>query len=225
MLRRMPVKVRTRGAISAQPSPATLARRARCMLAALKLERAELSLVLCDDRTMRALNRRHRGLDRPTDVLAFALGEGPAMPSPGARLLGDVVISLSTARRQAREQGRTPLAEATMLLAHGLLHLLGFDHRTASEERRMRARTDALVAASSGRGRSGYSRIRSGRRIVDRAAESGLGAARLSTSVSAGSRNPSKIMRFRDEGETGGKSRRVGPIWATVWTACGHRHS
>jgi probable rRNA maturation factor len=118
------------------------------MLAALRLERAELSLVLCDDRTMRALNRRHRGLDRSTDVLAFAQDEGPAMPAHGTRVLGDVVISLPTARRQAREQGRTALAEATMLLAHGLLHLLGFDHRTATEERRMKARTDALIAAS-----------------------------------------------------------------------------
>lgn len=118
------------------------------MLAALRLERAELSLVLCDDRTMRVLNRQHRGLDRPTDVLAFAQDEGPVMPSHGLRVLGDVVISLPTARRQAREHGRTALAEATMLLAHGLLHLLGFDHRTAPEERRMRARTDALVAAS-----------------------------------------------------------------------------
>lgn len=144
----MPVKVRTRGVRGPRPSPATLARRARRMLAALGLERAELSLVLCDDRTMRELNRRHRGLDRSTDVLAFALAEGPAMPTPGLQLLGDVVISLPTAVRQAREQGRTALSEATMLLAHGLLHLLGFDHRTASEERRMRARTDALIAAS-----------------------------------------------------------------------------
>jgi len=148
MLRAMPVDVRMRGLRAARPSPLTLARRARRMLAALRLERAELSLVLCDDRTMRALNLRHRGLDRPTDVLAFAQNEGPAMPSSGTRLLGDVVISLPTARRQAREQGRTALAEATMLLAHGLLHLLGFDHRTATEERRMRARTDALIAAS-----------------------------------------------------------------------------
>jgi len=147
MLRAMPVDLQLRGVRAARPSPVALARRARRMLAALRLERAELSLVLCDDRTMQALNRRHRGLDRPTDVLAFAQDEGPAMPSPGNRLLGDVVISLPTARRQAREQGRTALAEATMLLAHGLLHLLGFDHRTATEERRMRARTDALVAA------------------------------------------------------------------------------
>ena len=178
MLRRMPVKVRTRGALGSRPSSATLARRARRMLAALRLERAELSLMLCDDRTMRVLNRRHRGLDRSTDVLAFAIEEGPAMPSPGTRLLGDVVISLPTALRQAREQGRSALAEATMLLAHGLLHLLGFDHRTAPEERRMRARTDALVAAA-----AGYRRSRPARRIVDRAGKSARRSARLSTAA------------------------------------------
>src|SRR5262245_21523450 len=78
----MPVKVRVRALSAPRPAPATLARRARRMLVALGLERAELSLVLCDDRTMRSLNRRHRGLDRSTDVLAFALAEGVPMPSP-----------------------------------------------------------------------------------------------------------------------------------------------
>lgn len=148
--RAMPVKVRVHALRAPRPAPATLARRARRMLVALRLERAELSLVLCDDRTMRVLNRRHRGLDRTTDVLAFALGEGPPMASASRapRLLGDVVISLPTAARQAHTAGHSALAEATMLLAHGLLHLLGFDHATRAEERRMKARTDALIAAA-----------------------------------------------------------------------------
>jgi probable rRNA maturation factor len=145
----MPVRVQTQGAQRGGPSAATLARRARRMLAALRLDNAELSLVLCDDRAMHALNREHRGIDRPTDVLAFAQAEGRAMPAASkTRLLGDVVISLPTARRQARAAGHSALAEATMLLAHGLLHLLGFDHQTVREERRMRARTDALIAAA-----------------------------------------------------------------------------
>jgi probable rRNA maturation factor len=124
------------------------------MLSALRLEQAELSLVLCDDRAIHALNREHRGIDRPTDVLAFAQSEGQPMPAVSkARLLGDVVISLPTARRQARAAGHSALAETTMLLAHGLLHLLGFDHQTLREERRMRARTDALIAAAQPRQR------------------------------------------------------------------------
>lgn len=116
------------------------------MLRALALSAAELSILVCDDETIHALNREHRRRDKPTDVLAFALREGE--PMPGAeQLLGDVVISLETAQRQAREHDRTLWEEVTMLLAHGLLHLVGFDHRTAAEERRMNARADMLVAA------------------------------------------------------------------------------
>jgi probable rRNA maturation factor len=118
------------------------------MLQALSLARAELSIVLCDDAVMRELNRRYRRRDRTTDVLAFALREGPRLPAAVAIPLGDVVISVPTAARQARAARKKPLDEITMLLAHGLLHLLGFDHRTVAEERRMRARTDALVGAA-----------------------------------------------------------------------------
>ncbi len=117
------------------------------MLAALELEGAELSLVLCDDATIHALNRDYRDKDKPTDVLAFALREGPYAELAGD-LLGDVVVSLDTAARQAREKKHPLAREVTMLLAHGLLHLLGYDHATRTEERRMSARTDALIAAA-----------------------------------------------------------------------------
>lgn len=119
------------------------------MLRALALDDAELSIMLCDDVVMRALNRRYRGYDRTTDVLAFALGEGRRMPVPGPLALGDIVISLPTAARNARIAHKPALAEISLLLAHGLLHLLGCDHRTATEDRRMRARTDLLLAAAS----------------------------------------------------------------------------
>ena len=69
------------------------------MLEALKLRDAELSILLCDDRTIHALNRTYRRKNKPTDVLAFALREGK--PVPGGKALGDVVISLDTAARQA----------------------------------------------------------------------------------------------------------------------------
>jgi len=127
--------------------PAMVRERADRMLLAIGRADAELSIVLCDDETIHALNRDHRGKDRPTDVLAFALQEGP--PMPGAEhLLGDVVISLETARRQARAARRTVAHEVTFLLAHGLLHLLGYDHRDEDERRVMMALTDGLVAAS-----------------------------------------------------------------------------
>jgi probable rRNA maturation factor len=144
----VPVTVSARGRRHTQVSPATIRRRAQRMLQALTMTDAELSVVLCDDVVMRALNRRYRKRDRTTDVLAFAMSEGLRMPAVAAAPLGDVVISVPTAARQARATGKRPLDEITMLLAHGLLHLLGFDHRTQAEERRMRARTDALVGAA-----------------------------------------------------------------------------
>ncbi len=117
------------------------------MLHALELDDAELSILLCDDATIHTLNREHRRRDKPTDVLAFALQEAKEGQWEGG-MLGDIVISLDTAQRQADARGRPLWDEVTMLLAHGLLHLLGFDHGTRGEERRMTARTDLLCAAA-----------------------------------------------------------------------------
>lgn len=149
----MPVLVRTRRlGTEAAVKPAEVRRRAERMLRGLGLSDRELSIVLCDDGTIRQLNRHYRGERKATDVLAFPLGEpGTAWESP---LLGDIVISVPTARRQANKRGRTVIDEVTMLLAHGLLHLLGFDHRTRPEERRMNALTDGL-RATAGAGRRG----------------------------------------------------------------------
>jgi probable rRNA maturation factor len=134
-----------------------LEERAQRMLVALRLSRAELSIVFCGDATMQRLNATFRGIDKPTDVLAFAQGEALAVPQAQGnldqRMLGDIVLSLPTARRQAREKRRSVLDELTMLLAHGLLHLLGIDHRTQTEWRRMQARTDLLRMSAAGRAR------------------------------------------------------------------------
>lgn len=113
------------------------------MLEDLELSDRELSVVLTDDDEIHELNRDFRGKDRPTDVLAFSLGEGEASEFAGP-LLGDVVISVPTARRQAKQRKRELEAELRMLLAHGLLHLVGWDHQTDEEDRRMKARTRAL---------------------------------------------------------------------------------
>lgn len=123
--------------------------RAERMLAKLGQSRSELSILLTDDAGIQALNRDYRKKDKPTDVLAFAQEEGLAMGAgQGPRLLGDVIISLPTAARQARERRRKMLDEVTFLLGHGLLHLLGWDHRTDDEERKMNKKTDVLVAAA-----------------------------------------------------------------------------
>lgn len=142
----MPVRLRTRGLDRRPVRPADLRWRAEAMLAALGVEDSELSILLCDDSTIRELNRRYRKKNRATDVLAFPMQEGPG-PQFAQGLLGDVVISLPTARRQAAAHDRAIVDEVTFLLAHGLLHLLGHDHATARQEREMNARTEALMAA------------------------------------------------------------------------------
>lgn len=120
--------------------------------AALHERRAnlEVALRLCDDAAIRELNRDYRGKDKPTDVLAFAQREAVAADHA---LLGDIVISVETAKRQAR---RGLHAELLHLAAHGLCHLLGYDHRDDGEERTMNARAAALrrEAASTGRVRA-----------------------------------------------------------------------
>jgi rRNA maturation RNase YbeY len=122
-----------------------LGRVARRLLRRLDLGETELSILLVNDREMRGLNRRYRGIDRATDVLAFAQQEGAGGTPHG--LLGDVVISVDTARRQARDAGSSLGAEADRLLIHGLLHLLGYDHeRSAAEARRMQRRERVLAS-------------------------------------------------------------------------------
>ena len=120
------------------------------MLSALDLTDAELSVLLTDDRTIRELNRAHRGKDKPTDVLAFPLDleDGDAAGQAPGALLGDVVISLDTAARQARARNRELLAEVRFLLAHGVLHLVGYDHATRSEKQIMDRLTRRLVRAA-----------------------------------------------------------------------------
>jgi probable rRNA maturation factor len=128
---------------------------AQRMLVHLEHDEHELSVLLTDDAFIQTLNATHRGKDRPTDVLAFPLDEtqdgAPALEQPGmpARLLGDVVISLDTAERQARARKHGLLDEVSFLLAHGILHLLGYDHGTDAEEAEMNALTTELVTAAS----------------------------------------------------------------------------
>jgi probable rRNA maturation factor len=123
------------------------------MLRALCLEDSELSVLLTDDRSIHVINLEHRHKDKPTDVLSFPQNEfsAPEKPRRGANLavLGDIVISLETAQRQADGRRRPLFDEVRFLLAHGLLHLLGHDHMNADEKRVMTARTRWLVRSVS----------------------------------------------------------------------------
>jgi len=123
-----------------------LARRARRLLAALGLPDAELSLALVTDAEIAQLNSAHRGKRGPTDVLSYSLLEG-AHAAQRSELLGDVVIALGVAARQARELGHSLNDELLRLMIHGVLHLLGFDHELARDARRMQAKERALWTA------------------------------------------------------------------------------
>ncbi len=97
------------------------------------VEQAQVSVVFLDDPAMIRLNRQYRGREGTTDVLSFAMREGPA-PDGLDVVLGDVVVSVEQARRQAREAGHDIEREIVLLLVHGLLHLLGFEHEGGGHE-------------------------------------------------------------------------------------------
>jgi len=114
-----------------------LRRRALATLRAVGEARSELSIALVDDAEIATLNTRWRGQSRATDVLSFSLLEGDFADRRGG-LLGDVVISVETAARQAAERHRALDEVVARLLIHGVLHLIGYDHELDGEARRMR---------------------------------------------------------------------------------------
>jgi len=115
-------------------------------------EPLEAAVTLVDDDAMQRLNRDYRGLDRVTDVLAFSQDEGePLACAGGPGPLGDVVICLPQAERQAADAGRSLEGEVAALVAHGMLHLFGYDHETDRAERLMNARMAGALAVLAGR--------------------------------------------------------------------------
>lgn len=150
LLQRAPVRARISGA--------TLRRRAAKLLRLIDKPEAELVILLTDDAEIHTLNRDFREKDAPTDVLSFAQLEGEGMPMPPGMpiTLGDVVISVETAERQA-EGGALPRIKAllgegwsladeiTFLMLHGVLHLVGYDHIEADDAVEMEALEAALL--------------------------------------------------------------------------------
>lgn len=131
----------------ALPAAATIAREAaEAALAASgkRIARAELSLVLADDATVRDLNGRWRGKDAPTNVLAFASDEAPEPGKPA--LLGDVVLAFETVTHEAKSQGKRLADHLRHLVIHGVLHLLGYDHIAVAPARRMEALETRILA-------------------------------------------------------------------------------
>ena len=117
---------------------------------------AAVAVVLADDTLLHELNRRHRDVDAPTDVLSFPADEGEEFPAPEGepRYLGDIVVSVEMVGRQAVEAGLVEADELAHVILHGLLHLLGYDHEEPDEEAVMKAREEAVLgpAIHAGRG-------------------------------------------------------------------------
>ena len=110
---------------------------------------ADVSIVLTDDAEIQSLNVQFRKIDAPTDVLSFAQEEteSPFIYAPDELpYLGDVIISFPRAQSQAQEQNHSTQEELRLLIVHGVLHLLGYDHATAAEQAQMWARQDMILA-------------------------------------------------------------------------------
>ena len=116
------------------------------VLIAENVERCELSILLTDDDEIKELNLTYRNIDEATDVLAFAMREG-IDSDPDDEMLGDVVISIPTAERQAKVYGNSIEAELALLTIHGVLHLLGYDHAERDEADLMQEKQKEIVCS------------------------------------------------------------------------------
>ena len=113
----------------------------------------ELSVVLCDNAHIHKLNKEYRSIDRPTDVLSFALNEGDdKFGEEESHLLGDLIISLERTAEQAEEYGHPFERELAYLTVHGCLHILGYDHMTDEDKKEMRTEEEFIL------GKLGYVR-------------------------------------------------------------------
>jgi len=113
----------------------------------------EISILFVDDDAIKKMNLTYRGIDQPTDVLSFAMRDQPVhtpmfITVAEHNVLGDVVISLETARRQADDYGHSLAREVGFLAVHGMLHLLGYDHLNAEDESKMRQKEERVLAAA-----------------------------------------------------------------------------
>lgn len=106
----------------------------------------ELSCIIVDVDKIHEINREYRNLDRPTDVISFALEDNEQIVGPDIRALGDIFICDEYVFNQAREYGHSSRREFCFLFTHGLLHLLGYDHMEPEEAREMEELQDRILA-------------------------------------------------------------------------------
>ncbi len=110
-----------------------------------KLEHLVFNIILVDNEYIHRLNLEYRGIDRPTDVITFALEDVKDIEYDDMRVLGDIYISLDKAKEQALEYGHSFLRELSFLAVHGFLHLLGYDHMNPEDEKEMFTRQEEIL--------------------------------------------------------------------------------
>lgn len=103
----------------------------------LGLKNVVFSVIIIDDESIHKINKEYRGIDRPTDVISFALEDDKTIINSSVRMLGDIYISYDTVIRQAKEYNHSNERELCFLAVHGLLHLLGYDHMNNDDEKKM----------------------------------------------------------------------------------------
>ncbi len=103
----------------------------------LGLKNVIFNVIIVSDEKIHKINKKYRNIDKPTDVISFALEDNKMIDIPGIRLLGDIYISYDKVKTQAKLYGHTTEREICFLAVHGLLHLLGYDHKTKLEEKKM----------------------------------------------------------------------------------------
>ena len=115
----------------------TLKEYVKYLVKRLELEKCEFNIIITTNEKIHEINKEYRNIDRETDVISFALEDNMDVEYQDFRLLGDIYISIDKCYEQAREYGHSRVREICFLATHGLLHLLGYDHMTEEDEKKM----------------------------------------------------------------------------------------
>lgn len=111
-----------------------------------KLDNIIYNVIIVDDSKIHEINKTYRNVDRPTDVISFALEDDKTFNTTEVRILGDIYISVERARTQAKEYGHSFKRELSFLALHGFLHLLGYDHITLEDEKVMFGKQEEVLS-------------------------------------------------------------------------------
>ena len=111
-----------------------------------KLDNVMFNVIIVDDKKIHEINKEYRGIDRPTDVISFALEDDKSFNRDDIRILGDIYISIDKVKSQSTEYGHSFKRELFFLATHGLLHLLGYDHMTKEDEKIMFSKQEEVLS-------------------------------------------------------------------------------